>query len=155
MAYLTGGDEVFGPNFGGATVYTNVRKGYVDRCPNVGKLLDEPRVHPAMENEVMGTILDDGEDPDEAAAAVARRRTPTRSTPGSTGVTTRDGGDALAAVRSRRSASDAKRRGAGGWSGSLAAQDPGRRLGRATAVDWLTDARRLVLRRPVGGRRRR
>ena len=29
IAYLTGGDDVFGPNFGGATVYTNVRKGYV------------------------------------------------------------------------------------------------------------------------------
>ena len=29
MAYLSGGDDVFGPNFGGATVYTNVRKGYV------------------------------------------------------------------------------------------------------------------------------
>jgi glycine betaine/proline transport system substrate-binding protein len=26
MAYLSGGDEIFGPNFGGATVYTNVRK---------------------------------------------------------------------------------------------------------------------------------
>ena len=39
MTYLTGGDEVFGPNFGGATVYTNTRKGYVEECPNVGKLL--------------------------------------------------------------------------------------------------------------------
>ena len=28
LTYLTGGDDVFGPNFGGATVYTNVRKGY-------------------------------------------------------------------------------------------------------------------------------
>src|SRR5690606_739922 len=26
MEYLSGGDEVFGPNFGGATVHTNVRK---------------------------------------------------------------------------------------------------------------------------------
>ncbi|HEX6011063.1 MAG TPA: choline ABC transporter substrate-binding protein, partial [Geminicoccaceae bacterium] len=33
LAYLTGGDEVFGPNFGGATVYTNVRKGYLQECP--------------------------------------------------------------------------------------------------------------------------
>ena len=29
----TGGDDVFGPNFGGATVYTNVRAGYVERMP--------------------------------------------------------------------------------------------------------------------------
>ena len=39
MKYLTGGDEVFGPNFGGATVHTNVRAGYTQECPNVGKLL--------------------------------------------------------------------------------------------------------------------
>ena len=41
MTYLTGGDEVFGPNFGGATVHTNTRKGYsAERCPNVGKLVE-------------------------------------------------------------------------------------------------------------------
>ena len=28
MDYLDGGDDVFGPNFGGATVHTNVRAGY-------------------------------------------------------------------------------------------------------------------------------
>ena len=28
LTYLSGGDEVFGPNYGGATVYTNVRGGY-------------------------------------------------------------------------------------------------------------------------------
>ena len=39
MAYLSGGDEIFGPNYGGATVYTNVRQGYLQECPNVGKLL--------------------------------------------------------------------------------------------------------------------
>ena len=39
LTYLTGGDDMFGPNFGGATVYTNVRKGFLQECPNVGKLL--------------------------------------------------------------------------------------------------------------------
>ncbi|MCB2030998.1 MAG: choline ABC transporter substrate-binding protein, partial [Rhodoferax sp.] len=39
MKYLEGGDDVFGPNLGGATIYTNVRKGYVQECANVGKLL--------------------------------------------------------------------------------------------------------------------
>ena len=29
MKYLDGGDDVFGPNFGGATIYTNVRAGYM------------------------------------------------------------------------------------------------------------------------------
>ena len=30
MAYLSGGDDFFGPDFGGATVYTNTRAGYFD-----------------------------------------------------------------------------------------------------------------------------
>ncbi len=39
MTYLTGGDDYFGPNFGGAIVATNTRAGYVAECPNTGKLL--------------------------------------------------------------------------------------------------------------------
>ncbi len=33
MRYLSGGDAVFGPNFGGATIYTNIRAGYTQRLP--------------------------------------------------------------------------------------------------------------------------
>ena len=51
MAYLSGGDDWFGPNFGGATVYTNVRKGYAAACPNVGKLLKNQKFSLKMENE--------------------------------------------------------------------------------------------------------
>ena len=69
MAYLEGGDDFFGPNLGGATVYTNVRKGYAGECPNVGKLLKNLKFSLAMENEIMGAILDDGKDPNKAAAA--------------------------------------------------------------------------------------
>jgi glycine betaine/proline transport system substrate-binding protein len=39
LTYLTGGDDVFGPDFGGAKVFTNVRAGYLADCPNVGALL--------------------------------------------------------------------------------------------------------------------
>ena len=46
MAYLTGGDDVFGPDFGGATVYTNVRAGYVDGVPERGQVPAEPRIQP-------------------------------------------------------------------------------------------------------------
>lgn len=46
MSYLTGGDDYFGPNLGGATVYTNTRRrlcrGLSQRRPAVA----EPRVHP-------------------------------------------------------------------------------------------------------------
>ncbi|MGP1255902.1 MAG: choline ABC transporter substrate-binding protein [Kiloniellales bacterium] len=69
IVYLTGGDDVFGPDFGGATVYTNVRAGFLEDCANVGRFLNNLEFTLAMENEVMGAILDDGEAPDEAAEA--------------------------------------------------------------------------------------
>ena len=98
MAYLTGGDEVFGPDFGGATVYTNVRAGYVEECPNVGKLLQNLEFSLEMENAVMGSILDDGEDPEDAAEAWLQAN-PDVLDAWLAGVTTREGEDGLAAVR--------------------------------------------------------
>ena len=67
MKYLAGGDDVFGPNFGGATVYTNIRAGYLAECPNVGTLVKNLRFTLPMENEVMGAILNDAKDPAVAA----------------------------------------------------------------------------------------
>jgi glycine betaine/proline transport system substrate-binding protein len=67
MAYLAGRDDYFGPNFGGATVYTTVRRGYTTQCLNTAKLLDNLVFSLSMENEVMGMILDDGQDPEKAA----------------------------------------------------------------------------------------
>lgn len=98
LTYLSGGDDVFGPNYGGATVYTNVRKGYTTECANVGKLLQNLSFTLAMENEIMGAILNDGEEPRDAAEAWLKKN------PGVldgwlAGVTTQDGGDAMAAVR--------------------------------------------------------
>ncbi|MCB9960115.1 MAG: choline ABC transporter substrate-binding protein [Rhodospirillaceae bacterium] len=69
MAYLSGGDDIFGPDFGGATVYTNVRAGYLEECPNVGQLLQNLVFSLELENQVMAMILDDGEDPEDAATA--------------------------------------------------------------------------------------
>lgn len=67
LAYLEGGDEFFGPNLGGASVYTNTRQGYVEKCPNVGRLLSNMTFTLEMENEVMGAILDGGKKPQRAA----------------------------------------------------------------------------------------
>ncbi|MBY6111582.1 choline ABC transporter substrate-binding protein [Halomonas sp. DP1Y21-3] len=67
MAYLEGADDYFGPDLGGATVYTNTRAGYTDACPNVGALLNNLSFTLEMENQLMGTIMDDGTAPDEAA----------------------------------------------------------------------------------------
>jgi glycine betaine/proline transport system substrate-binding protein len=98
ITYLTGGDEVFGPDFGGATVFTNVRKGYLQECPNVGKLLQNLAFTLPMESEVMGAILDEGQEPEEAATAWLKAN-PAVLEGWLAGVTTREGGDGLAAVK--------------------------------------------------------
>jgi len=97
MGYLEGGDDFFGPNLGGATVYTNTRAGYVTECANVGALLNNLEFSLAMENEIMGAILNDGTDPEEAAATWLRANMGVLDT-WLEGVTTFDGGDAKAAV---------------------------------------------------------
>jgi glycine betaine/proline transport system substrate-binding protein len=97
MSYLTGGDDWFGPDLGGATVYTNTRAGYVEECPNVGALLGNLKFSLAMENEIMGAILNDGTDPAEAAKTWLAAN-PAMVEGWLAGVTTKDGGDAVAAV---------------------------------------------------------
>ena len=98
MKYLDGGDDVFGPNYGGATVYTNVRAGYGTDCPNVGTFLKNLVFSLKMENEIMGDIPDNGADP-QAAATAWLKKNPDAVTPWLQGVTTFDGGDGGAAVK--------------------------------------------------------
>jgi glycine betaine/proline transport system substrate-binding protein len=98
LTYLSGGDEVFGPNYGGATVYTNVRAGYLQECPNVGQLLKNLKFTLAMENEIMGAILNDGQDPGDAAAAWLKAH-PDVVTGWLEGVTTFEGEPGLPAVK--------------------------------------------------------
>jgi len=98
MTYLTGGDDWFGPDLGGATVYTNTAAGFVEACPNLGELLKNLEFSLKMENEIMAAILDDGEDPREAAAAWLREN-PAILSEWLEGVETTDGGDGLAAVK--------------------------------------------------------
>jgi len=69
MRYLGGGDTVFGPNFGGATIHTNIRAGYAQQCPNVAHLLRNLTFTIALESELMSAILDQHRDPHEAAVA--------------------------------------------------------------------------------------
>ena len=97
LTYLTGGDDWFGPDFGGATVYTNTSAGYVEACPNVGALLQNLEFSLAMENEIMGAILNDGADPEDAARAWLAAN-PETWTAWLEGVTTLDGGEAVPAV---------------------------------------------------------
>ncbi len=95
LTYLTGGEEWFGAE---GSVFTNTSAGYVDSCPNVGALLTNLEFSLAMENEIMGAILNDGEDPTDAATAWLAAN-PDTIMSWLDGVTTKDGGDAVAAVK--------------------------------------------------------
>ena len=98
LTYLEGGDDWFGPNLGGATVYTNTSAGFADTCPNLGTFLNNLEFSLAMENEIMGAILDDGKDPAEAATDWLSANAGVLDG-WLEGVTTKDGGDAMAAAK--------------------------------------------------------
>jgi glycine betaine/proline transport system substrate-binding protein len=98
MKYLTGGDDVFGPDFGGAQVHTNTRKGLSAECPNLGKLLANMTFTLPMENEIMGAILNDGAEPNAAARAWLAKN-PVILDGWLAGVTTLKGAEGLPAVR--------------------------------------------------------
>ena len=98
MTYLTGGDDYFGPDFGAAVVYSNIRAGYIQECPNVGKFLSNLSFSVDMENVLMAAILDDGAKPEVAARDWLTANTNILDT-WLEGVTTRDGGDAINAVK--------------------------------------------------------
>ncbi len=64
--YLAGADDYFGPDYGAATVYTNVRAGYTEKAPNIGRFLENLQFELDMENELM-SMIDGGMSGDEAA----------------------------------------------------------------------------------------
>lgn len=94
LTYLTGGDEVFGPNLGGAEVQTTSRAGYTEECANVGKFLQNLEFTLDLENQIMGAILNDHADPAEAAKTWLKAN-PDAATVWLDGVTTQDGRDAV------------------------------------------------------------
>ena len=94
ITYLEGmGDS----GFGAATVSTNVRKGYTTECPNVGKFIANLKFNLDMEGEMMDAILKGGDA--NTAASDWLKKHPDAVTPWIAGVTTFDGGDASAAVK--------------------------------------------------------
>jgi glycine betaine/proline transport system substrate-binding protein len=98
--YLTGGDKYYGPDFGAATVSTQVRKGYVAECPNAGKLLQNLAFDIAYENRGIGYLINDGMSPEDAATKAITAH-PEYLDAWLAGVTTLDGGDGLAAVKQK------------------------------------------------------
>ncbi|MET3581558.1 glycine betaine/proline transport system substrate-binding protein [Mesorhizobium robiniae] len=94
ITYLGGmGDS----GFGAATVHTNVRKGYISECPNAGKFIANLKFNLDMEGEIMNAILKGGDA--NTAATDWLKKNPDAITPWIAGVTTFDGGDAAAAVK--------------------------------------------------------
>lgn len=95
LTYLTGGEEWFGSE---GSVFTNTRKGLDTECPNVGKLLTNLEFSLPMENQIMGKILNDGEEATDAAREWLAANPDVLNT-WLDGVTTKDGGDGMAAVK--------------------------------------------------------
>ena len=95
LKYLPGGEDFFG---GEGVVHTVTRQGFSEECPNLGKLFSNMDFTLDMENKIMGQILDDGADPADATEAWLKEN-PQVLDAWLDGVTTVDGGDAMAAVK--------------------------------------------------------
>lgn len=94
ITYLDGMGDT---GFGAATVSTNVRKGYLTECPNAGKFIANLKFNLDMEGAMMDKILK-GADANTVAAEWLKAN-PDAVKPWIQGVTTFDGGDAAAAIK--------------------------------------------------------
>lgn len=97
MNYLKGGEAYFGAT---GSVHTLTRKGYSEACPNVGKLLSNLSFTNEMENSIMSTLVDKKID-NATAVKTWIKANPQVLEQWLNGVTTLDGGDALAAVKAK------------------------------------------------------
>ncbi|MFI8384522.1 choline ABC transporter substrate-binding protein [Pseudomonas sp. NPDC079086] len=97
ITYLEGGDDVFGPDFGAAKVYTVVPPDYEARCANVGKLLNNLQFTVEIESQLMEKVLDK-QNPTEVAKNWIKAN-PAILDQWLAGVTTYDGQDGVAAVK--------------------------------------------------------
>ncbi|MFP6860411.1 choline ABC transporter substrate-binding protein [Pseudomonas sp.] len=97
ITYLDGGDDVFGPDFGAAKVYTVVPPDYEARCANVGKLLNNLQFTVEIESQLMEKVLDK-QNPTEVAKNWIKAN-PAILDQWLAGVTTYDGQDGVAAVK--------------------------------------------------------
>ena len=98
LRYLSGGDAVFGANYGEARVYTNTRAGYSAQCPNIGRLLRNLSFTTQQESRVMADILLRHQ-PAAVAAEAWLKANPAVVAGWLNGVTTFEGRPALTAMR--------------------------------------------------------
>ena len=106
IRYLDGGADYWGPNKGGADVYTMTRDGYGWQCPNVGQLLENYTFTLKQQNKMGDYVLN--EDMDYAKAGqqlikdnpeLLQRWFNQGGKYKTTGVTTRNGGNAIETVK--------------------------------------------------------
>lgn len=97
ISYLSGGDDVFGPNYGEAKVFTVTASDYATRCPNADKLAANLQFSTGVENQLMGKIMDKV-DP-KIAAKTWLKKNPQILEKLLNGVKTFDGKDGLPAVK--------------------------------------------------------
>jgi glycine betaine/proline transport system substrate-binding protein len=95
--YLSGGDDVFGPNYGEARVLTVTPTDYEARCPNVAKLVSNLQFTTDIENHVMLPIMNKTDA--NKAAREWLKANPAVLDKWLAGVKTFDGGDGLPAVK--------------------------------------------------------
>ena len=99
ITYLSGGDAYFGPDFGGAEVFTLGRTGWAGECPNAATFFRNLVFSVDAENVLMGKILDDGQSATDAAKAWITAN-PAALDGWLAGVTTLSGEPGLPAVKS-------------------------------------------------------
>ena len=97
ITYLTGSEDVYGPNEGAATVSTVTAPNYAERCPNVYRLLQNLSFSAAQESQLMVPIMQ-RKTPQDVARQWLREH-PEDLQRWLTGVSTFDGGDGVAAVK--------------------------------------------------------
>ncbi len=66
IAYLTGSEDVYGPNEGAATVWSVTAPDYAERCPNVSRLLANLTFTADQESQLMVPIMQRQEPKDVA-----------------------------------------------------------------------------------------
>ena len=98
LTYLSGGDQEYGPNYGGATVRTIARRGYGQECPNAARFLKNLRFDIDYENNGMNEIMNNGAEPADAARKLIKQY-PDKLAAWLDGVKTIDGGDGYAAAK--------------------------------------------------------
>lgn len=72
LEFLNGGAEYWGPNQGGAAVYTLARKGFAWQCPNIGQFLENYRYTVEEQSRLATYVVNDGMDYAEAGQKLIR-----------------------------------------------------------------------------------